>query len=417
MQTSFGTNQHTLTPNIARRLACSARGESHHHYTKDEEALLSKIIQLTFTLDDDTYEEWSESWLPLEQSAPAATTTNRMYGMPGTKPQAGDENKTEDLWNPNKRGAPKGQIGIGGFLGPCSAMLLMSLLYSARAARFDLFKPINYLAKMITRWDSLNDQRLHRLMCYIYSSIDCVLSNWIGDDPKDLTSHLYADANFAGCPYTLRSTNGEHHNIQAKNTRIAWAAASTGQTSTAQSTPEAEIVSMNTAMRSKGELGLDIWPVLLKHYHKDEDIPWKGVTFAHEDNTTAIVCFRTGQNKTMKTLERGHGVQLSWNHGRFSSDDYILIHTRTSHMTADIYTKGFNDANTWRRLRRLINVYTKEELSKGWLSPDPDSYAAKDIEGIEVDIKDVNPHYTYIMSGESELNTDFRKPAKIKPQK
>ena len=109
-----------------------------------------------------------------------------------------------------------------------------------------------------------------------------------------------------------------------------------------------------------------------------------------------------------KKNERGHGVQLAWNHERFSSDDYVSIHTRTSHMTADIYTKGFNDANTWRRLRRLINIYTPEELSNGWLSPETHSYLAKDVEGVEVDIKDVNPHYTYIMSGESELNTDFR---------
>ncbi len=220
-----------LTPNIARRMACSARGESHHQYTQEEEALLSKIM-LTFDFDNNAdeswYQAWSDTWsdarLPLEASTTMHPTTNgstsramkHMHGMSEKKPQATTTKDDHDLWNPNKRGAPKGQIGVGGFLGPCSAMLLMSLLYSARAARFDLFKPINYLAKMITRWDSMNDQRLHRLMCYIYSSVDYVLSNWIGDDPKDLTSHLYADANFAGCPYTLRSTNGEHHNIQAK---------------------------------------------------------------------------------------------------------------------------------------------------------------------------------------------------------
>ena len=188
-----------LTPNIARRMACSARGESHHQYTQEEEALLSKIM-LTFDFDnnadDSWYQAWSDTWsdarLPLEASTTMHPTTSgstsramkHMHGMSETKSQATTTKDDHDLWNPNKRGAPKGQIGVGGFLGPCSAMLLMSLLYSARAARFDLFKPINYLAKMITRWDSLNDQRLHRLMCYIYSSADHVLSNWIGDDPK-----------------------------------------------------------------------------------------------------------------------------------------------------------------------------------------------------------------------------------------
>ena len=34
-----------------------------------------------------------------------------------------------------------------------SAMLLMTVLYAARVARYDLFKPINFLAKRITKWD------------------------------------------------------------------------------------------------------------------------------------------------------------------------------------------------------------------------------------------------------------------------
>ena len=41
----------------------------------------------------------------------------------------------------------------------------------------------------------------------------------------------------------------------------------------------------------------------------------------------------------------------------------------------------------------------------------------KDIEGVDVDPNDLNPHYTYIMSGESEHNTDFRKPVKKKSPK
>ena len=81
-------------------------------------------------------------------------------------------------------------------------------------------------------------------------------------------------------------------------------------------------------------------------------------------------------------------------------------------MTADIYTKGMANAVTWTRLRRLINLYTPEELECGWFSPDIDSYPEKDIDGIEVDPSHINPHYTYILSRASVLNTDYRKPAK-----
>ena len=36
---------------------------------------------------------------------------------------------------------------------------------------------------------------------------------WVGDSAEDLQLHLYTDADFAGCPKTLRSTTGAHFNI------------------------------------------------------------------------------------------------------------------------------------------------------------------------------------------------------------
>ena len=59
-----------LTPNIARTMACSARGDSNHQLTEEEESLISKIL-LTFD-SDATADE-----LPLE------TSTKRMYSMSG----------------------------------------------------------------------------------------------------------------------------------------------------------------------------------------------------------------------------------------------------------------------------------------------------------------------------------------------
>ena len=45
----------------------------------------------------------------------------------------------------------------------------------------------------------------------------------------------------------------------------------------------------------------------------------------------------------MKELERTFGVFLAWIAGRTASRDYDLMYCRTHDMTADIYTKGFND--------------------------------------------------------------------------
>ena len=69
--------------------------------------------------------------------------------------------------------------------------------------------------------------------------------------------------------------------------------------------------------------------------------------YLHEDNTTCISCLRSGINRTMKTLERGFGIDIAWNHKRIESGDYVLVHTRTSHMSADIYTKGLGNPKTW----------------------------------------------------------------------
>ena len=141
----------------------------------------------------------------------------------------------------------------------------MTILYAARVARFDLFKPINFLAKRITKWDAKCDARLHQLMSYINATVDEVMFGYIcADDPPSLlTLHLYVDADFAGCPYTLKSTSGIHLDIEGPNSRFPWAAATVGQTSRAQSTPEAELASMNTGMKTKGEPAFSIWTKLL----------------------------------------------------------------------------------------------------------------------------------------------------------
>ena len=46
------------------------------------------------------------------------------------------------------------------------------------------------------------------------------------------------------------------------------------------------------------------------------------------------------------------------------SDDYIMIHTRTHDMSADIFTKGFQSKLLFRRLRQLINVYSPEGIAE-----------------------------------------------------
>ena len=48
---------------------------------------------------------------------------------------------------------------------------------------------------------------------------------------------------------------------------------------------------------------------------------------------------------------------------------YNVVHTASEHMAADLYTKGFTDKRTFGNLKRLINVYSTEEIEDGKFSP------------------------------------------------
>ncbi len=85
----------------------------------------------------------------------------------------GSLQSTGQLWDPCKIGCgSKSKSDLEGLLGGIAAMVLMTIMYSARVARYDLLKPVAFLAKRITRWDGLCDKRLHRLICYIHQTKD-----------------------------------------------------------------------------------------------------------------------------------------------------------------------------------------------------------------------------------------------------
>ena len=180
-------------------------------------------------------------------------------------------NEKDALFDPNQRGA-KNDEGEGQ-LSSMAAMMLMTILYSTRVARFDLFKIIAFLAKRITRWDAKCDRRLHRLMCFVWSTIDDQMVGWIGDEPHVLGLHLFCDASLTECPYTMRSTSGVHLDVQGPNSRFPLAGASNQQTSIAQSSPEAEMVSLHGGLKMRGVPGLIIWSKVLAPYHQEDWCP------------------------------------------------------------------------------------------------------------------------------------------------
>ena len=223
----------------------------------------------------------------------------------------------------------------GGVMGPIAARVLMKVMYAARYARPDLQRAICHLACFVTKWDPTCDRKLHRLMSYIHSTLHLRLIGWVGDEARDISPHLYADADLGGCTQTQRSTAGAHLVMRGPNTcfPIAWQSKRIG--CTVLSTPEAELYAGYLALRNFGIPHLTFWEIVFQR----EDI----VLQFHEDNQTMIRVMKTGRNPTMRYATRTLRLPIAWLHERFAADDVNLRYEVSSRMAADIYTKAFTD--------------------------------------------------------------------------
>ena len=208
----------------------------------------------------------------------------------------------------------------------------MKVLYAARMARFDLLRVVCGLACCVTKWDAQCDRRLHRLMCYINSSLHVRMVGWMGDPIDKVGLHLYADADFAGDLATSRSTSGVFLCVRGEDSFMGLAGISKRQTCVSHSTPESEIVAADAALRLVGLPALQLWDRLL---------PQPAHILFHEDNQAMIRICETGRNPTMRHLGRTHRVDVAWLHERFASPDVTLQYVVTDEQCADIFTKGF----------------------------------------------------------------------------
>ena len=89
-------------------------------------------------------------------------------------------------------------------------------------------------------------------MCYLQSTLGHRLIGFVGNKPCDMQAHLFADADFAGDPEAQRSTSGLHLALRGPATGFPLTGASKRQTCVSHSTPEAEIVAADFALRTSG---------------------------------------------------------------------------------------------------------------------------------------------------------------------
>ena len=148
-----------------------------------------------------------------------------------------------------------------GVLAPIAARVLMKILFAARMARYDLLRAVQGLAARVTKWSADCDRALHRLVCYIDSTIDVKLKAFIGDPLCKCRLWCFADADHAG-EYDNRSTTGCFLVLIGPNTYFPLTAFSKKQTSVSMSSTESEVVAANISLRAVGLPSSGLWAYL-----------------------------------------------------------------------------------------------------------------------------------------------------------
>ncbi len=200
---------------------------------------------------------------------------------------------------------------------------------------------------MITKWDRTCHRKLHRLMCYVNSTVKYRQQGYIGDPAESLELSLYSDADLAGCKKSAKSTSGVSLALAGGNTFFPLSASSKRQGCVSHSTPEAEIVAANAAVRTAGIPAVILWEYIL---NRDVRLTLQG------DNTATIAIIKSGKSPTLRHISRTHRVNLRWLHDVLCSGAYGIEYVKTDLQAADIFTKPFTNHAKWLAVLALIGI-------------------------------------------------------------
>mgnify|MGYP001407813720 CR=1 FL=1 len=179
-----------------------------------------------------------------------------------------------------------------------AASVIMTSMYAARLARPDLLRCVGSLATKLTKWDAVQDKKLHKMMCYIQTSLPYRQVGFIGDPPSELWLDLFTDADHAGDREDMKSTSGTLLALRGPNTFFPLGAVSKKQTAQSHSTPESEIVAADAAVRTVGIPALDLWETILGRVPEMKLL---------EDNQATDRIIQTGKFPTLRHVKRSMG--------------------------------------------------------------------------------------------------------------
>ena len=104
---------------------------------------------------------------------------------------------------------------------------------------------------------------MHRLICYIHSTLQHRLVGTVGDAAEDLSLRLYVDADFAGDRLDAKSTSGGFLVLYGPNTFFPLSWVCKKQTAVSRSTTEAEVISLAHSLFSEALPTLQLWCLIL----------------------------------------------------------------------------------------------------------------------------------------------------------
>jgi hypothetical protein len=125
------------------------------------------------------------------------------------------------------------------------------------------------------------------------------------------------------------------------------AAISKKQGCVSHSTPEAELVAADLAVRAEGLPALAIWEKVLGRQVK---------LVMEEDNQAAIKVLESGYSGALRHMGRTHKVCLRWLNERVKEKQMELHYCNTQDQAADIFTKPFTEPVKWEAALRNIGI-------------------------------------------------------------
>ena len=277
-----------------------------------------------------------------------------------------------------------------GRLHDIAAQVVLTCLYLARHNRPDILWSVNHLARHVTKWSQADDKRLQRLISYLHHTQHYVQQCVAGDYITDCLLVMYVDAGYAGDLGDSKSTGGAIIYLLGPNTCVPLAWVCKKQGAVSHSSTEAEIISLEMAIRMVGYPLLQLWDEILavmtkaKRRTPDPELrrlnsleaisnsidhvpttcpePGNGKLVVLEDNDAVIKMLMKGRSDKMRHVPRTHRINLDWLLCQMRVDPGLRTkHISTKNQLADMFTKGIFAIPQWNHLLRLSGIVPSKQ--------------------------------------------------------